>query len=135
MEFGIDAIDYYLPNIALPIVSLAEKRDIIPEKLEKGLGLKFMALADVNEDTASMAANALLNLIENNKIDPTSIGRIYLGTESAVDAAKPTATYAVGTVEKILFKSMKKMQSSSEKGLIDYLMLKCKKLPLDSNLL
>ena len=38
MEFGIDAIDYYLPNIALPIVSLAEKRDIIPAKLEKGLG-------------------------------------------------------------------------------------------------
>ena len=104
MEFGIDSIDYYLPNIALPIVSLAEKRDIVPAKLEKGLGLKYMALADINEDTASMAANALLNLIENNKIDPTSIGRIYLGTESAVDAAKPTATYAVGTVEKILFK-------------------------------
>ena len=105
MEFGIDAIDYYLPNIALPIVSLAEKRDIIPAKLEKGLGLKYMALADVNEDTASMAANALLNLIVNNKIDPSTIGRIYLGTESAVDAAKPTATYAVGTVEKILSKS------------------------------
>ena len=34
-------------------------------------------------------------------------------------------------VEKILFESMKKMQSSSEKGLIGYLMLKCKKLPLD----
>ena len=97
MEFGIDAIDYYLPNIALPIVSLAEKRDIIPAKLEKGLGLKYMALADLNEDTASMAANALLNLIVNNKIDPSTIGRIYLGTESAVDAAKPTATYAVGT--------------------------------------
>jgi len=64
-----------------------------------------MALADVNEDTASMAANALLNLIVNNKIDPSTIGRIYLGTESAVDAAKPTATYAVGTVEKILSKT------------------------------
>ena len=35
-------------------------------------------------------------------------------------------------VEKILFESMKKMQSSSEKGLIDYQMLKCKKLALDS---
>ena len=35
-------------------------------------------------------------------------------------------------VEKILFESMKKMQSSSEKGLIGYLMLKCKKLALDS---
>ena len=35
-------------------------------------------------------------------------------------------------VEKILFESMKKMQSSSEKGLIGYLMLKCKKLALGS---
>jgi len=43
MEFGIDAIDYYLPRIALKISSLAEKRNIIPAKLEKGLGLQFMA--------------------------------------------------------------------------------------------
>ena len=34
-------------------------------------------------------------------------------------------------VEKILFESMKKMLSSSEKGLIGYMMLKCKKLALD----
>ena len=102
MEFGIDAIDYYLPKIALKISSLAERRNIIPAKLEKGLGLKFMSLPDVNEDTASMAANALLKLIDNNKIDPTTIGRIYMGTESALDASKPTATYALAPVEKIL---------------------------------
>jgi hydroxymethylglutaryl-CoA synthase len=100
MEFGIDAIDYYLPKIALKISSLAEKRNIIPAKLEKGLGLKFMSLPDVNEDTASMAANALLQLIDNNKIDPKTIGRIYMGTESALDASKPTATYALAPVEK-----------------------------------
>ena len=35
-------------------------------------------------------------------------------------------------VEKILFESMKKMLSASEKDLIGYLMLKCKKLALDS---
>jgi|TARA_A100001234_G_C12624778_1_gene385577 cyclopropane fatty-acyl-phospholipid synthase-like methyltransferase len=35
-------------------------------------------------------------------------------------------------VEKILFESMKKMKTSFEKGLIDYQILKCKKLALDS---
>jgi cyclopropane fatty-acyl-phospholipid synthase-like methyltransferase len=35
-------------------------------------------------------------------------------------------------VEKILFESMKKMKTSFEKGLIDYQMLKCKKLALES---
>lgn len=44
MEFGIDAIDYYLPKLVLPIKALAEARDIPPAKLEKGLGLKAMAL-------------------------------------------------------------------------------------------
>tara|TARA_Y100001960_G_C14683713_1_gene832612 strand:+ start:424 stop:648 length:225 start_codon:yes stop_codon:yes gene_type:complete len=34
-------------------------------------------------------------------------------------------------VEKILFESMKKMKSSYENGIIDYLILKCKKLALD----
>ena len=36
-------------------------------------------------------------------------------------------------VEKILFESMKKMKTSFEKGLIDYQMLKCTKLPLESH--
>ncbi|WP_435523315.1 hypothetical protein [Chryseobacterium indoltheticum] len=30
------------------------------------------------------------------------ISRIYLGTESAIDAAKPTASYAIQMVEKVL---------------------------------
>ncbi len=102
MKIGIDAIDYYIPPIALRIKDLAEARNIPPAKLEKGLGLETMSLTDINEDTASMAANALLNLIEHNNLEPTTIGRIYLGTESALDAAKPTATYAVGTVEEKL---------------------------------
>lgn len=36
-------------------------------------------------------------------------------------------------VEKILFESMKKMKTSFEKGLIDYQILKCTKLPLESH--
>ncbi len=101
-KIGIDAIDFYIPTIGLKIDELAVSRNIEPAKLEKGLGLKAMALMDVDEDAASMAANSLYKLIINNKIDPTKIGRIYLGTESALDAAKPTATYAVGMVEEKL---------------------------------
>ena len=97
-KIGIDAIDFYIPSVGLKIHDLAVARNIEPAKLEKGLGLKAMALMDVNEDAASMAANALDKLITKNKINPTEIGRIYLGTESALDAAKPTATYAVGMV-------------------------------------
>ena len=103
-NIGIDAIDFYVPPIGLKISDLATARNIEPAKLEKGLGLKSMALMDVDEDAASMAANALYKLIVNNNINPKSVGRIYLGTESALDAAKPTSTYAVGMVEEKLAK-------------------------------
>mgnify|MGYP003327979104 CR=1 FL=1 len=57
IKIGIDAIDYYVPSLGLKIHDLAIARNIEPAKLEKGLGLKAMALMDVNEDAASMAAN------------------------------------------------------------------------------
>ena len=61
-----------------------------------------MSVLDVHEDTATIAANALLKLMTDFNINPNEIGRIYLGTESALDGAKPTATYAVQLVESVL---------------------------------
>ncbi|BAV94085.1 hydroxymethylglutaryl-CoA synthase family protein [Ichthyobacterium seriolicida] len=92
---GIDDMAFYVPNIFLPIEVLAEKRNIEPEKLAKGLGLNKMSFLDVHEDTATMAANALLWLIDKNGINPKDIGRIYLATESALDNSKPTSTYVL----------------------------------------
>ncbi|MDC0637550.1 hydroxymethylglutaryl-CoA synthase [Flavobacteriaceae bacterium] len=101
-HIGIDAIAFYVPDLYLPIKDLAEKRDIPFEKLNKGLGLEKMAIADINEDAAAFCANALVALFEKNNIDPREIGRIYLGSESALDSSKPTATYAVEILEKKL---------------------------------
>ncbi len=104
MKYGIEAASIYVPHIYLPIKDLAIQRNIDPDKLEIGLGLKKMSVLDVHEDTATIAANALLKLIRDFDINPTEIGRIYLGTESALDGAKPTATYAVQLVESVLAK-------------------------------
>jgi hydroxymethylglutaryl-CoA synthase len=102
MSFGIEAAGYYVPGLYLEIKDLAEKRGIEPAKLEKGLGLHKMGLSDVHEDAATFAAEALLKLIQDYHINPEEIARVYLGTESALDAAKPTASYAVQMVEKVL---------------------------------
>lgn len=104
MTFGIEAASYYVPSLYLEIKDLAEKRGIEPAKLEKGLGLHKMGFPDVHEDAATFAAEALLKLIEDYNINPKEISRIYLGTESALDAAKPTASYAMQMVEKVLEK-------------------------------
>lgn len=102
MKYGIEAASIYVPHIYLPIKDLAIQRNIDPDKLEIGLGLKKMSVLDVHEDTATIAANALLKLMTDFNINPNEIGRIYLGTESTLDGAKPTATYAVQLVESVL---------------------------------
>ncbi|SHL87651.1 hydroxymethylglutaryl-CoA synthase family protein [Chryseobacterium polytrichastri] len=104
MTFGIEAASYHVPSLYLEIKDLAEKRGIEPAKLEKGLGLHKMGFPDVHEDAATFAAESLLKLIQDYTINPKDIARIYLGTESALDAAKPTASYAMQMVEKVLEK-------------------------------
>lgn len=92
---GIDDMALYVPKIYFDIKDLAEAREIEYGKLNKGLGLSKMAIIDAHEDTATMAANAIVELIDKNDLNPNDIGRLYMGTESALDGAKPTATYAL----------------------------------------
>ena len=108
MTYGIEAASFHVPSLYLEIKDLAEKRNIEPAKLEKGLGLHKMAFPDVHEDAATFAAEALLKLIKDNHLNPKEISRTYLGTESALDAAKPTATYAMQMVEAVLEKDFGK---------------------------
>ncbi|MEM7104266.1 MAG: hydroxymethylglutaryl-CoA synthase [Bacteroidota bacterium] len=94
-SIGIDDMSLYIPKLYLDIEDLANERNIEYAKLHFGLGLTSMAVPDVHEDAATMAANAVADLIDKNNIDPSAIGRIYMGTESALDGAKPTATYVL----------------------------------------
>ena len=100
-KVGIDSLAYYVPSLYVDIEELARARDIPSEKLVNGLGLKKMATPDYDEDSASIAANSLHRLIRENNIDPRKIGRVYLGTESGVDASKPTSSYVVEILEDV----------------------------------
>ena len=104
MKIGIDAISYYVPNHYLPIEDLANSRNIEYAKLNRGLGLTAMSFPDVDEDAASMGANAVLDMFHRESLNPSTVGRLYLGTESALDSAKPTATYILDLVERELAK-------------------------------
>ena len=98
-KVGIDDIAIYFPKLYFDMKDFAEFRGADFGKLNKGLGLAAMAIPDAHEDTATMGANACARLIDRNNIDPWKIGRIYLGTESALDGAKPTATYIMDMLE------------------------------------
>ena len=98
-DVGIDDIAIHFPRLYFDMRDFADFRGADFGKLNKGLGLEAMAIPDVHEDTATMGANAASRLIDRNDIDPNKIGRIYLGTESALDGAKPTATYIMDMLE------------------------------------
>ncbi len=96
---GIDDLAFYVPELFLEIETLAQARDLPLEKLRYGLGLEKMAIPYPDEDAATMAAEAVWQLIQRNQLDPRNIGRIYLGTESAWDGAKPMASYTLEMLE------------------------------------
>ena len=98
-QVGIDDIAIYVPRLYLAMQDFAKLRGVDFAKLSRGLGLSAMAMPDAHEDTATMGANAVAQLIDSNSIDPRRIGRIYLGTESALDSAKPTATYIMDMLQ------------------------------------
>lgn len=104
MQVGIDAIQFDVPKIFLPIKDLANARAIEPAKLEKGLGLLNMSLLDVHQDVITLAANAIYKLIEQENIQLEEIARIYVGTESGLDNSKPIASYLVSILENELGK-------------------------------
>ncbi|SHI52301.1 hydroxymethylglutaryl-CoA synthase [Mesonia phycicola] len=99
MKIGIDSISFDIPKIQLPIQDLAIARNIEPAKLEKGLGLVKMTFPDVHQDVITFAANALTKLIEQEDIEPSEIHRIYVGSESGIDASKPIGSYLIGMMD------------------------------------
>ena len=84
---GIDDIAIHFPRLYMDMKDFADLRGEDYGKLNKGLGLKAMSIPDVHEDTATMGANAVMKLIDRNGLNPRNIGRMYLGTESALDGA------------------------------------------------
>ena len=102
MKVGIDALQFDVPKIYLPISILANNRNIEADKLTKGLGLEKMSFLDVNQDIVSLGANALLKLITQENLNLSEISKIYVGTESGLDNSKPVASYILNLIEQKL---------------------------------
>lgn len=96
---GLHALEVALPALSYPIEALATLRNLEYDKLRFGLGLEHMAVPDADEDVVTLATQAVIGLMTKQQLPPQAIGRLYLGTESAVDGAKPTATYVLSLLE------------------------------------
>ncbi|OJJ51524.1 hypothetical protein ASPZODRAFT_12345 [Penicilliopsis zonata CBS 506.65] len=87
-NIGIKAIEVYFPSQCVDQKEL-EKFDGVSEgKYTIGLGQTKMSFCDDREDIYSMALTTLSSLLRKYNIDPKSIGRLEVGTETLLDKSK-----------------------------------------------
>lgn len=87
-NIGIKAMEVYIPTNYVNQAEL-EKFDGIPAgKYTIGLGQTNMAFVSDREDIYSITLTATSRLLKNYNVDPNSIGRLEVGTETLLDKSK-----------------------------------------------
>ncbi|KAI9726175.1 MAG: 3-hydroxy-3-methylglutaryl coenzyme A synthase [Chrysothrix sp. TS-e1954] len=87
-NIGIKALELYFPSQCVDQAAL-EKYDGVSEgKYTIGLGQTRMSFCDDREDIYSFALTAVSSLLSKYSIDPRSIGRLEVGTETILDKSK-----------------------------------------------
>ncbi|OIW22640.1 hydroxymethylglutaryl-CoA synthase [Coniochaeta ligniaria NRRL 30616] len=89
---GIKAMEIYVPAQALDQSLFEQHQGVSAGKYTIGLGLKYMNFCDDREDASSLALTAVSSLLNKYNIDPESVGRLEVGTESLIDKAKSVKT-------------------------------------------
>ncbi|KAJ7066470.1 hydroxymethylglutaryl-coenzyme A synthase N terminal-domain-containing protein [Mycena amicta] len=87
-NIGLLAMEMYFPRRCISLADLEEYNGVSKGKYTIGLGQQYMAFADDREDINSFALNAVSGLLDKYNIDPMSIGRLDVGTETLVDKSK-----------------------------------------------
>ncbi|KAL5357842.1 hydroxymethylglutaryl-coenzyme A synthase C terminal-domain-containing protein [Aspergillus floccosus] len=87
-NIGIKAIEVYFPSQCVDQAEL-EKFDGVSEgKYTIGLGQTKMSFCDDREDIYSMALTTLSSMMRKYNVDPKSVGRLEVGTETLLDKSK-----------------------------------------------
>eukprot|EP00775_Hariotina_reticulata_P002498 gene2498-2802_t len=91
---GIRGMYLYFPRLMVQQSDLEAVDDCLG-KYTVGLGQEAMTFCGDREDVVSMAATAVLKLLEATGVSPADVGRIDVGTETGVDRSKSVMSYLV----------------------------------------
>ncbi|KAI0011508.1 hydroxymethylglutaryl-CoA synthase [Xylariaceae sp. FL0662B] len=91
-NIGIKAIELYSPSQYVEQAELEKFDNVSTGKYTIGLGQTKMTFCDDREDIYSFALTATSKLLKNYNIDPNSIGRLEVGTETILDKSKSVKT-------------------------------------------
>ncbi|EER37112.1 hydroxymethylglutaryl-CoA synthase [Histoplasma capsulatum H143] len=87
-NIGIKAIEIYFPSQCVDQAELEKFDGVSQGKYTIGLGQTKMSFCDDREDIYSMSLTTLSSLLRKYSIDPKSIGRLEVGTETILDKSK-----------------------------------------------
>ncbi|QLL34659.1 hypothetical protein HG536_0H00330 [Torulaspora globosa] len=87
-NIGIKGIEVYIPSQCVNQADLEAYDGVSPGKYTIGLGQTNMGFVNDREDIASMCLTVCSRLLKNYDIDPRSIGRLEVGTETLIDKSK-----------------------------------------------
>ncbi|KAL9602336.1 MAG: hypothetical protein Q9219_001902 [cf. Caloplaca sp. 3 TL-2023] len=87
-NIGIKAVEIYFPNQCVDQAELEKFDGVSQGKYTIGLGQTQMAFCDDREDIYSLALTTVSSLLRKYSIDPASIGRLEVGTETLLDKSK-----------------------------------------------
>ncbi|KND86433.1 Hydroxymethylglutaryl-CoA synthase [Tolypocladium ophioglossoides CBS 100239] len=87
-NIGIKAIEIYFPSQYAEQSDLEKFDGVSSGKYTIGLGQTKMSFCDDREDIYSIALTTTSKLLKNYNIDPNSIGRLEVGTETILDKSK-----------------------------------------------
>lgn len=88
---GIHGWGAYIPVYRLPTSEIARVWGW-PEHQWKGLSVFEKAVASIDEDSTTMGVEASRSAIARARVNPSSIGAVFFGSESKPYAVKPSAT-------------------------------------------
>ncbi|EFA74817.1 hydroxymethylglutaryl-CoA synthase [Heterostelium album PN500] len=91
-NIGILGMEIYFPKTYVAQEDLEKFDGVAAGKYTVGLGQTNMAFCGDLEDIYSLSMNAVTNLMEKYDVDPHSIGRLEVGTETVIDKAKSIKT-------------------------------------------
>ncbi|KAL9051279.1 MAG: hypothetical protein Q9162_006122 [Coniocarpon cinnabarinum] len=87
-NIGIKAMEIYFPTQCVEQSELEKFDGVSQGKYTIGLGQTRMSFCDDREDIYSLALTTVSSLLDKYAIDPNSIGRLEVGTETLLDKSK-----------------------------------------------
>ncbi len=90
---GIASLGLHFPPLALPVEELAPLRGADPKKYTHGLGCDEMSICPPDYGVVELATEAARRALERWQGDPSRIGMLAVGTETAVDMSRPLSAW------------------------------------------